>query len=176
MRIRVGIYLSVVYPLEEEGFMLENLKVKDLISKRENVYFVDADDTSDIAALKLRNFRVRTIGVMRKGQLAGVVGHSDFSTKVVAMSRKPSDVRVSEIMSTNMFSVTLDSSFFECLKLMNEHHISHLIILDEEDKYYGMLSWNDLQQRLVNELKYQLKITQEYAFGPNAGESIPLGD
>lgn len=156
--------------------MLENLKVRDLISKRENVYFVDADDTSDIAALKLRNFKVRTIGVMKKGKLAGVVGHSDFSTKVVAMSRKPSEVKISEIMSTDMFSISLDSSFFECLKLMNEHHISHLIIMDEDEKYYGMLSWNDLQQRLVKELKYQLKITQEYAFGPHVGETITPGD
>jgi len=156
--------------------MLEDLKVRDLIGKRDNVYFVNADDTADVAALKLRNFKVRTIGVMENGKLVGVVGQSDFSTKVVAMGRNPSDVKVSEIMSKNLFTVNLDSSFFECLKLMDTHYISHLIILDEEEKYYGMLSWRDLQQRLVKELKYQLKITQEYAFGPHVGEVIALGD
>ncbi|HXG31038.1 MAG TPA: CBS domain-containing protein [Thermodesulfobacteriota bacterium] len=156
--------------------MLEDLKVRDLIGKRDNVYFVNADDTSDVAALKLRNFKVRTIGVMENGKLVGVVGQSDFSTKVVAMGRNPSDVRVSEIMSKNLFTVNLDTSFFECLKLMDTHRISHLIILDEEERYYGMLSWRDLQQRLVKELKYQLKITQEYAFGPHVGEVITLSD
>lgn len=156
--------------------MLEDLKVRDLIGKRDNVYFVNADDTSDVAALKLRNFKVRTIGVMENGKLVGVVGQSDFSTKVVAMGRNPSDVRVSEIMSKNLFTVNLDASFFECLKLMDTHRISHLIILDEEERYYGMLSWRDLQQRLVKELKYQLRITQEYAFGPHVGEVITLGD
>jgi predicted transcriptional regulator len=156
--------------------MLEDLKVRDLIGKRESVYFVDADDTTDIAALKLKNFKVRTIGVLKNGKLVGVVGQSDFSTKVVAMSRKPSEVKVSEIMSTNLFTVSLDTSFFECLKLMDTHHISHLIILDEDEKYYGMLSWSDLQQRLIKELKYQLKITQEYAFGPHVGNAIALGD
>jgi len=156
--------------------MLEGLKVRDLIAKRENVYFVDADDTADVAALKLRNFKVRTIGVLKNGELAGVVGHSDFSTKVVAMSRKPSEVKISEIMSTNLFTVSFDTTFFECLKLMNKYHISHLIILDKDEKYSGMLSWNDLQKRLVEELKYQLKITQEYAFGPHAGEVLSLSD
>jgi predicted transcriptional regulator len=156
--------------------MLEDLKVRDLIGKRDNVYFVNADDTSDVAALKLRNFKVRTIGVMENGKLVGVVGQSDFSTKVVAMGRNPSDVRVSEIMSKNLFTVNLDTSFFECLKLMDTHRISHLIILDEEERYYGMLSWRDLQQRLVKELKYQLRITQEYAFGPHVGEVITLSD
>ncbi len=146
---------------------MENLRVRDLIGKRENVYSVDADDTADVAALKLRNFRVRTIGATKNGGLVGVLGQSDLANKVVAMSRSPSEVKVCEIMSTNIITVQLDSSFFGCLELMDTHHIAHLIILDDNGRYYGMLSWNDLQQRLVEELKYQLVWTQEYAFGPN---------
>ncbi len=147
--------------------MLENLKVRDLISKRERIFSVDADDTTDVAALKLRNLRVRTIGVVKNEGLVGVIGQSDLANKVVAMSKKPSEVKVSEIMSTDLVAVRLDSSFFECLQLMDTHHISHLIILDNNGRYFGMLSWNDLQQRLVEELKHQLELTQEYAFGPN---------
>jgi hypothetical protein len=42
-----------------------------------------------------------------------------------------------------------------------------LIILDENESYYGMISWLDLQKKLIEELKYQLEILQEYAFGPH---------
>jgi predicted transcriptional regulator len=147
--------------------MLKDLKVRDLIGKRDKVYFVDAEDTADIAALKLKNFKVRTIGVRKNGKIAGVVGHSDFSNKLVAMSKNPRDVKVDDIMTTDLRSVGMESSFYECLELMDTNNISHLIILDEEGKYYGMLSWKDLKERLVNELKYQLELTQEYAFGPN---------
>ena len=146
--------------------MLEDLKVVDLIGIRDRVFFVDADDTTDVAALKLRNFKVRTIGVMKDAKIAGVVGHSDFSTKVVALGKKPAEVKISEIMSTVLHTVTLDTSFFDCIELMNTHSISHLFILDEEGKYHGMLAWSDLQRRLVKELQYQLKVAQEYAFGP----------
>jgi predicted transcriptional regulator len=146
---------------------MENLRVRDLIGKRENVYSVDADDTADVAALKLRNFGVRTIGVTKNGGLVGVLGQSDLANKVVAMSRSPSEVKVFEIMSTNIITVQLDSSFFGCLEIMDTHHIAHLIILDDNGRYYGMLSWNDLQQRLVEELKQLLELTQEYAFGPH---------
>lgn len=146
---------------------MENLRVRDLIGRRERIYSVDADDTADVAALKLRNFRVRTIGVLKNGALVGVIGQSDLANKVVAMSRSPSDVKVSEIMDTNIVAVQLNTSFFECLELMDKHHISHLVILDDNRKYYGMLSWKDLQQRLVEELKHQLELTQEYAFGPH---------
>jgi predicted transcriptional regulator len=147
--------------------MLKNLKVRDLIGKRDRVYSVDAEDTTDVAALKLKNFKVRTIGVRRKGEIVGVVGQSDFSNKVVAMGRNPCELKVEDIMTTDMCTVGLDSSFYECLELMGTNNISHLIILDEDGKYYGMLSLKDLNERLLKELKYQLEITQEYAFGPH---------
>jgi predicted transcriptional regulator len=86
---------------------------------------------------------------------------------VVAMGRNPCELKVEDIMTTDLRTVGLDSSFYECLELMNTNNISHLIILDEDGKYYGMLSLKDLKERLVNELKYQLEITQEYAFGPH---------
>jgi Predicted transcriptional regulator, contains C-terminal CBS domains len=77
-------------------------------------------------------------------------------------------------MTTNLRTVTLDSSIIECLNLMDYHHISHLIILDENGKYFGMLSWFDVQKRLVKELKIRLELLREYAFGPNC-ESLDLG-
>ena len=146
--------------------MLEELKVRDLIGARDKVFFVGANDTANVAALKLRNFKVRTTGVMNDGKVVGVVGHSDFSTKVVALGKKPTEVKVSEIMSTTLQTVSLDTSILACMDLMNDHSISHLFILDDDGQYFGMVAWSDLQRRLVSELKYQLKMAQEYAFGP----------
>ena len=146
--------------------MLEELKVRDLIGARDKVFFVGANDTANVAALKLRNFKVRTTGVMNDGKVVGVVGHTDFSTKVVALGKKPTEVKVAEIMSTTLHTVSLDTSILACMDLMNDHGISHLFILDDDGQYYGMVAWSDLQRKLVSELKYQLKMAQEYAFGP----------
>ena len=146
--------------------MLEELKVRDLIGARDKVFFVGANDTANVAALKLRNFKVRTTGVMSEGKVVGVVGHTDFSTKVVALGKKPTEVKVSEIMSSTLQTVSLDTSILDCMDLMNDHGISHLFILDDDGQYYGMVAWSDLQRKLVSELKYQLKMAQEYAFGP----------
>jgi len=146
--------------------MLEELKVRDLIGARDRVFFVDAKDTANVAALKLRNFKVRTTGVMSEGKIVGIVGHSDFSDKAVALGKKPTEVKVSEIMSTKLHTVKLDTSLLECMHLMDENTVSHLLIHDDEGQYHGMIAWRDLQSRLVKELKYQLKMAQEYAFGP----------
>lgn len=152
--------------------MLRDVKVRDLIGNRDRIYFVDADDAGDVAALKLKNFKVRTTGVMQDGKMVGVVGYSDFARKVAVMNKTPSDMKVSDIMSTEIHTVRFDTSFIKCLELMEKHNISHLVILDNDGKYRGMLSWRDLQKRLVKELSYQLKITREYAFGPNVNAKV----
>ncbi len=144
--------------------MLEELKVRDLIGERDRVYFVDAEDTADVAALKLRNFKVRTTGVMKGGRIVGVVGHSDFATKLVALGKKPSEVRIAEIMSDVLHKVTLESSFYECLDLMNEHGISHLFILDRKGSITACSRGPTCRGYSAKELKYQLKVAQEYAF------------
>ncbi len=81
-------------------------------------------------------------------------------------------------MSTPLTNVGLDTTFLECLQLMDARKISHLIVLDEQGEYYGMLSWRDLQQHLVKELnrelqekKEQLNLLQEFAFGPNVDKA-----
>ncbi len=62
--------------------MFEGLRVKDLIGEREAVYSVEANDPADVAARKLQDYKVRTIGVVNEGKLVGVVGQSDFANKV----------------------------------------------------------------------------------------------
>lgn len=154
--------------------MLNEIKVKDLILERDVIYSIDADDTADVAALKLINFRLRTIGVMKNGELVGVIGNNDLARKVVAMSKHPSEVTVKEVMTTNLRTVRLDSSIIDCLSMMDQHHIAHLIILDKGGKYYGMITWFDVQKRLVKELKSHLDLLREYAFGPNC-DNIDIG-
>lgn len=146
--------------------MLDNITVRDIVGRRDDIWYVEADDTADVAALKIKNYKIRTLGVLKDGELVGVVGNNDFARKVVAQGRVPNEVKVSEIMTTDLKTVTLDTPFMECLSLMEKHHITHLVVLDDDGKYHGMISWHDLQKRLVKALKSKLDLLEEYVFGP----------
>jgi CBS-domain-containing membrane protein len=166
MRVRTN-HGGSMQEIEEANDMLEKIRVRDIVGKRDEIWSINADDTADIAALKLKNYKIRTLGVLnKKGELVGVVGNNDLARKVVAQSLMPSEVKVSEIMSPVLYTVRLDTPFIECLELMEKFHVAHLVVLDENGKYHGMISWHDLQKRLVKELKSQLELLQEYAFGP----------
>lgn len=156
--------------------LLENTKVRDIVGVRDEIWSVDADDTADVAALNIMKHKIRTLGVLKEGELVGVVGNNDFARKVVAKGRVPGQVKVSDIMTTNLRTVDLDSLFMECLNMMEEHHITHLVVLDDDRKYYGMLTWYDLHRRLVKMLREQLDILHEYAFGPSVQEQADVND
>ena len=84
------------------------MTVKDLIGSRADVYSIPHDMTVYDAARYLRDRRVRSIGVLDGERLVGVVSQSDISDKVAAENKCPAWMRVTEIMSTRLVSVTSD--------------------------------------------------------------------
>ena len=147
------------------GKSLDKVTVKDMIKDREVFYHVNADDRVRDAADTLKRLQIRATGVLENEKLVGIISHYDFSTKIVAEARDPLNIKVREIMTLDVVKVTLFKTFSECLELFEQNNISHLVIEDKEGKYYGVLSWSNMQRAMLENLQYQLQITQQYAFG-----------
>src|ERR1700704_6636760 len=107
------------------------MKVCDLIGSRTDVYSVPETCTVHEAALYLREHQVRSVGVLdAHGRLVGVVSQSDISDKVAAENKCPAWMRVTEIMSTGLVTVTPERSLHDCLRLMEQNSIYHLLVVD----------------------------------------------
>src|SRR6202162_6609134 len=121
------------------------MRVADLIASRRDVYFIAEDTTVHDAARYLREKQVRAVGVCdQHGVLLGVVSHSDISDKVAADNKCPAWMRVSEIMTRQLVTATLETSIEDCLRLMDQHGIFHLLIVDAQKGFRGMISVTDL--------------------------------
>ena len=144
------------------------MTVKDLIGSRADVYSIPHDMTVYDAARYLRDRRVRSIGVLDGGRLVGVVSQSDISDKVAAENKCPAWMRVTEIMSTSLVTVTPDRSLPECLKLMEQHGIYHLLVVDAGDGadvvYRGMLSVSDLLSVIASDEKARADMLEAFLF------------
>jgi len=80
----------------------------------------------------LREKQVRSVGVTKAGgKLAGVISHSDISDKVAAENKCPAWMKVSDIMTRELVTVTPEMTLEDCLRLMEQNTIFHLIVLDE---------------------------------------------
>jgi CBS domain-containing protein len=141
------------------------MKVADLIASRTEVYSISEDTTVHEAARYLRDRQVRSVGVCDKqGVLLGVVSQSDVSDKVAAENKCPAWMHVSEIMTRQLVTATPETSLEDCLRLMEQHGIYHLVVLDTEKGYRGMISVTDLLQLIASDHKARADMLEALIF------------
>lgn len=141
------------------------MKVSDLIGPRKEVYSIQEEKSVLDAAQYLRQKQVRSAGVVSaSGELVGVVSQSDVSDKVAAENKCPAWMKVSEIMTRELLTVTPAATFEECLRLMEKNNVYHLLILDEGKRYLGMLSVSDLLKVMAMDEKARADLLESYMF------------
>jgi CBS domain-containing protein len=141
------------------------MRVADLIASRREVYSIPDDTTVHDAARYLRDHQVRAVGVCdNHGVLLGVVSQSDVSDKVAAENKCPAWMRVSEIMTRQLVTATPDTSLEDCFRLMEQHGIYHLVVLDHEKGYRGMISVTDLLQLFASDQKARADMLEALMF------------
>jgi CBS domain-containing protein len=141
------------------------MKVSDLVGTRREVYSIPEGTSVLEAAQYLREKSVRSAGVINaQGQLVGVVSQSDISDKIAAENKCPAWVKISEIMSRNLLSVTPAMTFDECLQLMDHNGVYHLLIVDGDGAYRGMLSVSDLLRVMASDQKARADLLESYLF------------
>jgi CBS domain-containing protein len=145
------------------------MTVLDLIGSRSDVFSIHDDMTVHDAARYLRECHVRSVGVLgANGRLAGVLSQSDISDKVAAENKCPAWMRVSEIMSTGLVTVTPDRSLNDCLRLMEQNGIYHLLVVDQGGGYRGMLSVTDLVTVIASDEKARADMLEAFLFERSA--------
>ncbi len=141
------------------------MKVANLIGSRKEVYSIPEDMTVHDAARYLRDRQVRAVGVLSPtGRLVGVVSQSDVSDKVAAENKCPAWMRVAEIMTTDLVTVSPDMSLDECLRLMEKHGIYHLLVVEQTGAFRGMISVTDLLQLIASDQKARADMLEAFLF------------
>jgi len=141
------------------------MKVLDLIQSRKEVFSVREDATVHEVAQYLRDRELRSVGVLdAAGKLTGVVSQSDISDKVAAENKCPAWMRVMEIMTRDLVTVTPEMNLDECLRQMDKNGIFHLLIVEESGRYRGMLSVTDLLRLIASDQKSRADMLESFIF------------
>jgi len=141
------------------------MKVADLIGSRKEVFSITEVTSVHQAAQYLREKQVRSVGVMNaSGKLTGVISHSDISDKVAAENKCPAWMKASDIMTRELVTVTPEVTVEDCLRLMEENTIFHLIVLDERGEFWGMLSVSDILRVVASDEKARADLLEAFIF------------
>jgi CBS domain-containing protein len=114
---------------------------------------VSSGDTVAQAARAMSERRVGAAAVLDGVLVAGIVPERDIMSKVVAHDRDPKTTRVRDVMTSPVLSVGPRTSVDAAAKLMREHHIRHLPVLDEQGKLVGILAARYVLYELMDEME-----------------------
>ncbi len=141
------------------------MKVSDLIGSRKEIFSITEETSVHDVAKYLRDKQVRSVGVVNSaGKLVGVISHSDVSDKVAAENKCPAWMKASEIMTRELITVTPDMTLEDCLRLMDQNTIFHLIVLDEREGFRGMLSVSDILRVVASDEKARADLLESFIF------------
>ena len=86
--------------------------------------------------------------VLDQATLVGVVSERDFVRRVVLAKKPPESTPVADIMIRKVVTVDLGQTFADCLRLMHQHNIRHLPVVDA-GKVIAVISIRDLLSEAV---------------------------
>jgi CBS domain-containing protein len=119
----------------------------------------DATVYDAIALMAAKN--VAAVLVISEGNLIGIVSARDYGRKVILEGKSSRDVRVQEIMTTSLVTVTPETTVLDAMGLMTRHHIRHLPVL-KEGKLDGVVSMGDLVGEVISGQAFTIDQLKKY--------------
>jgi CBS domain-containing protein len=84
-------------------------------------------------------------------RLVGVVTDRDIAVRVVAAGRDPLETKVEEIASARLITIDPDQDLDEALRLMAEHQVRRLPVVEEDGKLVGIVAQGDVARHASHE-------------------------
>jgi len=139
-----------------------------LQNKGAQVYSV-APETAVFDAIRLMAEKnIGALVVTSGGQVVGVFSERDYTRKVALLGRSSKETKVTEIVSAPVISADPDSSIEDCMRLMTNHRIRHLPVL-EGGKLVGIVSIGDLVNWIISTQSQEIDQLKTYITGQYPG-------
>ncbi len=121
------------------------------------VVSISPNDSVEDAAKVMTNHSISSLIVTSDGLLHGIITEKDILARVVAKGMKPTEVRVVDVMSPSLITITPETPLEEANCLMVDKKIKKLPVIEPNShQLLGILSITDfarLQPKLIEAVK-----------------------
>ena len=148
--------------------MTDNLRINDILAQKGGtVWSISPEATVFEAIQMMADKNVGALLVTKGEQLLGIMSERDYTRKVILKGRASKETPVRDIITGHVITVTPDHTVPECLKLMTEHRIRHLPVV-QANKILGVISIGDLVNSIISHQTSAIEQLQTYITGfPN---------
>jgi len=135
-----------------------------LNEKGYTVQTAERNDTAYECAVKMSQLKVGALLIVEGNQLVGLVSERDILRKVVVNGKDSHQVKVADIMSSELITVKPTTTVREAMHIVTEKRIRHLPVL-EAGKLIGLISIGDLTRSAMMWQEQQIASLTHYIQG-----------
>jgi CBS domain-containing protein len=108
---------------------------------------IDADKPVAYAAKMMRDEDVGLAPIVEGDRLVGTLTDRDIAVRVVAEGKDPQSTTVRDVASTDLVTVDPAQDLDEALRLMAQHQVRRLPVVEEDGRLVGVLAQADIARQ-----------------------------
>ena len=134
----------------------EPLTVSPQLSVLEAARLMTAKNIDSVVVLGLSGTDDTPAG-LRHPVLYGIVTVKDVTNRVTAKGLDPTKVTVSQVMTSPLQTVTLDTTLYKVVQLMNQNNFRQVPVVDQT-KVVGMATSAIINASIINDILEDIKL------------------
>jgi CBS domain-containing protein len=135
-----------------------------LNNKNNRIWSLGPEETVYDAIALMADKGIGALLVVSGGELVGVISERDYARKIILHGRSSKDTLIREIMTTSPFTVTPEHTVDECMRIMTQHRVRHLPVLDQ-GALVGVISIGDLVNAIIEAQAHTINQLHTYIAG-----------
>lgn len=145
--------------------MKVTVPISSLLHHKAQTLWSIAPDATVFEAIKLMaDKNIGSLLVMSDGKLVGMFSERDYARKIALQGKSSKDTRVREVSTGKVVTVKPEDSVEDCMKLMTEHRVRHLPVVDNE-KVVSLVSIGDLVNWTISAQDAAIEQMEQYIAG-----------
>ena len=125
------------------------LKIDEIVAKNERPQ-VKLSSTINEVIYEMSSKRLGATAVVKEDKVIGIITDGDIR-RMIEKTKDLTNVKAQDIMGNNPLSLPLGALASEAMRIVKEKNIMHLVIVDEQNKYVGIIHLHDLIYEGISE-------------------------
>ncbi len=128
------------------------------------VHAVSSTFTIAGAVDEMNRHRIGSIVVMEGNRLAGIFTERDVLRRVVGAGIDPNVMRVADVMTTNLITITPETTIEETMMIFSEKRCRHLPVISN-GQMVGLISIGDISRWIADTHRAEAEHLKNYISG-----------